>query len=203
MKALREFIKTTIVGGIVFLVPMVLLLVVLRHAMALAGRVGAPIAAHYPEHRIAGVAVATIIAALLLVLLSFLAGLFARTAVGRKLAQWLEDSLFGKLPQYRLVKTMAEGLAHVEDARALRPALVSVNDGWQLGYVLERVRAGWVAVFLPQAPMPMSGNVLYLPDERVRPLDIPFGEAVMLIRHLGVGSAHSLRTADLSPVREN
>ena len=202
MKAIKEFVKTTVVGGIVFLVPLILLILVLKHAMAFAGKIAGPIAAAFPEHRIAGVTVATIIAALVLLLLSFLAGLFARTHVGRDLARWLEDSLLGNLPQYRMVKTMAEGLAQVEDGQNLRPALVSIEGGWQLGYLLEEVRAGWVAVFLPQSPTPMSGSVMYMPAERVRLLDMPIGEAVLLVKRLGAGSAHSLRSADLTPVPE-
>ena len=202
MKAIKEFLKTTIVGGIVFLVPLILLILVLRHAMTFAGKIAGPIAALFPEHKVAGVAVATIIAALVLLLLSFLAGLFARTSIGHDLARWLEESLLGNLPQYRMVKTMAEGLAQVEDSQNLRPALVSIEGGWQLGYLLEEVHAGWVAVFLPQSPTPMSGNVMYMPAERVRLLDMPIGEAMLLVKRLGVGSAHSLRTADLTPVPE-
>jgi uncharacterized membrane protein len=202
VKAIKEFLKTTIVGGIVFLVPLILLILVLRHAMSFAAKIAGPIAAMLPGHKIAGVAVATIIAALVLLLLSFVAGLFARTHVGRNLARWLEDSLLGNLPQYRMVKTMAEGLAQIEDARNLCPAMVSIEGGWQLGYLLEEVGTGWVAVFLPQAPTPMSGNVMYMPAERVRALDIPIGEAMLLIKRLGVGSASLLRTADLTPVPE-
>ena len=202
MKAVKEFLKTTIVGGIVFLVPVVLVILVLRHGMALSARISGPIAALFPDHKIAGVAAATIIAAIVLLLLSFLAGLFARTETGRGLARWLEDSLLGNLPQYRMVKTMAEGLAQIEDAHNLRPAMVSIEGGWQLGYLLEEVGPGWVAVFLPQAPTPMSGNVMYMPTGRVRALDMPIGEAMLLIKRLGVGSAHALRAADLTPVPE-
>jgi uncharacterized membrane protein len=202
VKAIKEFVKTTVVGGIVFLVPLILLILVLKHAMAFAGKIAGPVAAAFPEHKIAGVAVATIIAALVLLLLSFMAGLFARTGVGRDLARWLEDSLLGNLPQYRMVKTMAEGLAQIEDSHNLRPALVSIEGGWQIGYLLEKVSDSWVAVFLPQAPTPMSGNVMYMPAERVRLLDMPIGEAMLLIKRLGVGSARALRSADLTPVPE-
>jgi uncharacterized membrane protein len=202
VKAIKEFVKTTVVGGIVFLVPLILLILVLRHAMAFAGKIAGPIAAAFPAHKFAGIAVATIIAALVLLLLSFLAGLFARTGFGRDLARWLEDSLLGNLPQYRMVKTMAEGLAQVEGGQNLRPALVSIEGGWQLGYLLEEVRAGWVAVFLPQSPTPMSGNVMYMPAERVRLLDMPIGEAVLLVKRLGAGSAQALRSADLTAVPE-
>ena len=101
MKAIKEFVKTTVVGGIVFLVPLILLILVLRHAMAFAGKIAGPVAEAFPAHKFAGIAVATIIAAFVLLLLSFLAGLFARTGFGRDLARWLEDSLLGNLPQYQ------------------------------------------------------------------------------------------------------
>jgi uncharacterized membrane protein len=97
---------------------------------------------------------------------------------------------------------MADGLTQVEGSNNLKLALVSIEGGWQLGYVLEQVRDGWVAVFLPQAPTPMSGNVMVMPAERVRPLDMPIAEAMLLIKRLGVGSAKALGDADLTPVPE-
>ena len=113
--------------------------------------------------------------------------------------RWSENSLLGGLPQYQLVKTMAEGLAQVENAKqGVRPALISIEDGWQIGYLLEPLENGWVTVFLPQAPTPMSGNVMYLPATRARPLDIPMIQAMEIVRHIGVGSAKALQGTDLS-----
>jgi uncharacterized membrane protein len=202
MQAFKSFLKTTFVGGLLFLVPVVLLLVILGQGMRLIAKIAAPIAAAFPIHQIAGVAIASIVAAVVLVVLAFVAGLVARTGRGRALMHWFEESLLGGLPQYRMMKTMAEGLAHVEDASGIKPALVSIEGGWQIGYVLEEIRAGWTAVFLPQAPTPMSGNVMYMPAERVRLLDMPIGEAMLLVKRLGVGSASALREADLTPVPE-
>jgi len=202
MHALKNFLKTTIVGGLLFLVPVILLLVILSHAMRLVGKIAAPIAAAFPTHEIAGVAVASVVAAIVLLVLAFLAGLVARTDTGRRVMRWFEESLLGGLPQYRMMKTMAEGLAQVEDSSGIKPALVSIEGGWQIGYVLEEVGAGWTAVFLPQAPTPMSGNVMYMPSDRVRLLDMPIGEAMLLVKRLGVGSAAALRHADLTAVPE-
>jgi uncharacterized membrane protein len=75
---------------------------------------------------------------------------------------------------------------------------VEVDGGWQLAYLLEGIRDGWVAVFVPQSPTPMSGNVLYVPSERVRALDIGMGAAMKLVKQLGAGSAESLRSVDLA-----
>jgi uncharacterized membrane protein len=196
---LKDFVRNTIVGGLTFLVPVVLLGLVLRHAMEIADKVGRPIAQRFPAHAIAGVATGTIVAALLLVLVAFLAGLLARTSLGTAAAHWLENSFLGNLPPYRMVKTMADGLTQVENAEGIEPVLVSIEGGWQLGYSLEEVREGWVAVFLPQSPTPLSGNVMYLPADRVRRLDIGIPAAMKIVKHMGMGSAGSLKGIDLTP----
>lgn len=201
MSCIRQFIYTTVVGGLLFLVPVVLLGLVLRHAMEFAGKVAGPIAAMFPAHKFAGVALGTLIAALILLLVAFGAGLFARTPTGRRLTRWVEESFLGNLPQYRVVTSMAEGLTKVEQSDTLRPVLVEADGGWQLAYQLEALRDGWVAVFVPQSPTPMSGNAMYVQSERVRPLDMGMAEAMKLVKNMGAGSAESLKSVDLTPPR--
>ena len=70
---------------------------------------------------------------LMLILISVAAGLLARTARGRNLMRWSENSFLGGLPQYRLVKSVAEGLAQIENAEDLKPALVNIEDAGQIG----------------------------------------------------------------------
>ena len=195
--ALTDFLKATIVGGLLFLLPVALVLIVLRRAMQVAGKAAQPISALLPD-ALTGAVVATGLAVLLLVLVSFLAGLVARTNAGRRTMRLFENSLLGGIPQYQLVKGMAEGLAQVENAEGVKPALVSIEGGWQIGYLLEPLENGWVTVFLPQAPTPMSGTVMYLPADRVRPLDIPMVKAMSIVKHIGVGSGAALHGVDLT-----
>jgi uncharacterized membrane protein len=209
MKALKEFLRTTIFGGLVFLVPLILILLVLRHALDLAMKLAHPIAALLPEGGLSRPALATLVAALVLVVLAFLAGLASRTTAGRRLTQWFEESLLGGLPQYRMAKTVAEGFAQVESgATPMQPALVLIDEGWQVAYLLEELRDGWVAVFVPQSPSPMSGNVMFVQGERVRVLDIPMKDVIVLVKRLGVGSSELLagvdfgRLASAAPARQ-
>ena len=195
--SLREFFKATIAGGLLFLLPVVLILIVLRHAMQLAVKFTKPISDLLPVEAVLGVRRETFLAVLLLIFISLVAGLVAKTNAGRRFIRWCENSFLGGLPQYQLVKSMAEGLARVESAESVQPALVSIEDGWQIAYLLEPLENGWVTVFLPQAPTPMSGNVMYLPADRVRPLDITMVQAMAIVKHIGVGSAETLRGADL------
>jgi uncharacterized membrane protein len=194
-----EFLKATLAGGVLFLLPVVLVLIVLHRAMSYALGAAKPISHLLPIESVIGAYGENALAIFMLILVSLLAGLVARTREGRRIMRWSENSLLGGLPQYQMVKTMAEGLAHVENAKkSVQPALISIEDGWQIGYLLEPLENGWVTVFLPQAPTPMSGNVMYLPANRTRPLDITMIQAVEIVRHIGVGSAEALQGTDLT-----
>jgi uncharacterized membrane protein len=201
MKAFKNFVKTTVSGGILFLVPAVLVLLVLKHALQLARPVAKSITDELAVTQVGGIAVVTLVGALLLLLVAFAAGLMARTRVGHRLTGWFEESILGGMPQYRMVKSMAEGLTQIESGQGMEPVLVRSDEGWQLGYRLEALPGGWVAVFIPAAPTPMSGDVIYVPEDRVRPLSIGMPVAVKLVRRLGLGSAEALRGVDLGPSR--
>jgi uncharacterized membrane protein len=198
---LKEFFKTTIIGGALFLLPVALILFILSYALRLAKKLAVPIADTLHIDQLGGPASVigiTVLSVLMLVLISFAAGIVARTAVGKRITWWSEHSFLGRLPQYQLMKSMAEGLAHIENASGLKPALVNIEDGWQIGYLLEQLEDDWVAVFLPQAPTPMSGNVMYFPANRVRPLPITMVQAATIVKAIGVGSGAALRGVDFT-----
>ncbi|CAG1021915.1 hypothetical protein DOJK_01326 [Patescibacteria group bacterium] len=198
MQALKRFFKATIAGGIVFLVPIALILVVLKQAMQFANKLAQPISEHFGLGTVAGIGAATIIATLILIFISFIAGIIADTSVGKRIMQWFENSILGGLPQYQMIKSMAEGLSQVQNATGVKPALINIEDAWQIGYLLEELEDDWVVVFLPQAPTPMSGNVMYLPKNRIRLLNISMVQAMSIVKRLGVGSSSALHGVDLT-----
>jgi uncharacterized membrane protein len=101
-----------------------------------------------------------------------------------------------------MAKSMAEGFAQIESGAGMHPVLVRVDDGWQLAYRLEELHGGWVTVFVPQAPTPMSGNFLYVAAHRIRSLPISMPAAMKLVKAVGVGSQEALRGTDLGDSRE-
>jgi len=199
-ETLREFLKTTIIGGASFLLPVAIIIFILSYALRLVRRIAEPISQSlHLDHLIgAGVGTVTVLSVAVLVLISFAAGIVARTAAGRRITRWSESSFLARFPHYQVLKSMAEGLAHVENARGLKPALINIEGGWQIGYLLEQLNKDWVVVFLPQAPSPMSGNMMYMPADRVRPLDITMVEAMSIVKAIGVGSSAALRGVDLT-----
>ena len=186
-----------LVLGLVFLLPAVLVLIVLGHAITLVGSLAKPVARIVPVEDYVGVSGESLIGLVLILALAIAAGFVAGTHHGKKVMRFWETSLLGGLPQYQLVKSVADGLVQVESMEGVKPALVSREGGWQLGYLLEDIPDGWVAVFIPRAPTPLSGDLFYLPADRVVPLNITMAQAMMVVKRMGLGSGEALRKAGL------
>jgi uncharacterized membrane protein len=84
MKAISHFLQTTILGGAFFLMPIVVLAYLFNKAFDFARRGLKPVAKVIPDQLVSGTTMETIIAVCLIVLLCFLAGLFARTLMAQK-----------------------------------------------------------------------------------------------------------------------
>ena len=81
-----KFLKTTIIGGLLFLVPVVAVVMIVGKALSVMQAVAEPVAEVLPIDSLGGVAIVNVIAAVVVLLLSFLAGLLARTKPARKFA---------------------------------------------------------------------------------------------------------------------
>lgn len=108
MKNILRFLRATIVGGIVFLVPVIVLTIVIGKALTIARTVVRPLSKMIPVETIAGVALARLLAIMAIVIFCFLAGLFAKTAAARKMISWMENALLSNLPGYSVMEGMGE-----------------------------------------------------------------------------------------------
>jgi uncharacterized membrane protein len=90
-QTLRELFKTTIIGGASFLLPVAVAIVIfiLSYALRLVRRIAEPIShSLHLDHLVgAGVGTVTVLSVAVLVLISFAAGIIARTAAGRRITR--------------------------------------------------------------------------------------------------------------------
>jgi uncharacterized membrane protein len=131
----------------------------------------------------------TIVAILFLSLISFMAGLLARTRVGQLVFAKMEGSLLSILPQWRMARGLIESF-ETDVKSELEVVLVPTDAGWCLAFVLERPEGEWWTVFVPGAPQWTSGAVAFAHADQVHPAGLTLAQAVMLLRRCGAGSAN-------------
>jgi len=111
MKQLLEFLKTTAMGGLFVLLPILLLYLLLSEALDLIVAVATPIADLFPEGTFEKVEFPVIIGLILILGISFLIGLGLRLEKGRSLGRWIERTIFDRLPGYNALKSLTTGFA--------------------------------------------------------------------------------------------
>jgi uncharacterized membrane protein len=186
VKHFAAMLKATLLGGLLFLLPIVAIVLAVGKAMQLAKTVAKPLAGLIPLDRVAGVAVATVLEAIIVVLFCFLAGVATRSLFRGRWAQKAEKRFLWLVPGYGIVKVLAETAGG--SAKSPRPILVSLDDNAQVGYEIERLADGRVVAFLPGAPSPWSGVVVVVTPERVEPLPTTTTAVSRSLRLLGRGT---------------
>jgi uncharacterized membrane protein len=182
-----NFLKITIIGGLIFLVPMVVLGLVIGKAIGIMLVIAEPMADILPADSVGGIAMANVIAIAIVVLVSFLAGLVARTGLAQKLADTAESTILQKIPGYTLIKGLATALSPDENVD-LKPALVSLGSTARIGLEVERVGDDRAVVYFPGSPNAWSGIVQIVPADQVKYIDSPMMSVIDHAEQLGRGT---------------
>jgi uncharacterized membrane protein len=183
------FIKTTLIGGIFVLMPLVIVVLLVGKAFALVGKLGTAVAGKAPES-ISHVPVATILTLALLVGLCYVLG--RMVAPKRDLAEgtWLERTILNRIPGYQIVRGAAMAVFGLEGAKAVKPALLKREEGVaELVLVVESLPGDRHVVFLPECPVPMTGTLLVVDDRLLEFLSASSVSALQIFSRWGGGTA--------------
>jgi uncharacterized membrane protein len=186
MQSIYRFLRSTLIGGLVFLVPVVVLGAIVGWAVEAALKVIAPVYAWLPDKSIGGVSLTLVSAVLGVVVSCFLAGLFAETAIIRRLGERAER-LALSVPGYALMKNVGANLVGIEGKHPAKTALVRFEASWQLGFLMETLSDGRHVVFVPGVPRALVGTLHIIAADQVEVLGMSVSTALDVLGRLGVG----------------
>src|SRR6185295_9359103 len=125
---IANFIRITIAGGILFLIPVGAIIFIMAKAIGFLYRLSKPITARLPFQNVAGVGVNTLMSIILLLLACFLAGIFMRTKLAKRITQWLEDRVLVYVPGYAYIRARSTDWFSEEKTSSWKPASIFVDD---------------------------------------------------------------------------
>ncbi len=189
------FLRTTLLGGVVFLLPLAVVGYLLGQGVQIAWSVISSIKSTLEGSEDATIAAVThldswtyalLVAASFVILIGacFFAGMIARRSLGRWFSDRAERYLLMLFPRYAVFKDQLTGNL---GGGSLRPVLAQIGPSTRVGMEVERDDAGRVAVYLPSSPDPWSGTVEIVSEQNVTPIDAEYIDVMTAFEQLGRG----------------
>jgi uncharacterized membrane protein len=184
MRALAEFSRTTLIGGILVLMPIYLALLLLLKALSAVMAVVAPVTSMVP----AGAQFRQLIAILVILAACFIAGIVVRTGPGGRGIQALQRRLLEKIPGYSVLRSVIKRLSGDETSKAFEPALVELEEALVPALIVEELPDGQFVVLVPSVPTPVSGALYVMPAARVHRIGVPLTQVMKVYSRWGEGA---------------
>ncbi len=195
---MNNFLKTAIIGGVAFVIPFIIVVVLLLKAMKIMMVIAAPLDSLIPIDTIGEVALANILALILVIIICFLAGLAAKSLYAKRIHESIDSKLRLFIPGYAFLKGMTGGLEEDSEDKHMIPVVAKLDDSAQIGFEVDRLESGLVVVYLPGAPNPWSGSVVLMTEDRIEKLNLKFTAVTKVMKRIGIGSAEAMSSSKIS-----
>lgn len=183
------FFKTTLLGAVLVVVPVGIIGFSLWQVVRLVRALLLPILDWLDFDSVLTEILMILGALSFVVVVCYLTGVAVRTRWGKRVRDWFESSVLEKIPGYSMIRTLVHQYLGHEEERKFRPVLIDQHGSGALtiGFEIEDLGEGLVAVFLPSVPAVTLGRVEVVPTERVTPIKASMHDTLEALTMFGVG----------------
>ncbi len=194
MSGLQHYIRTTLIGGVVVVLPLfVFANLLLWLATWVVGKT-APVAEYVASDLSLPIWVGQGLTIATILLACFVLGVIVSTRFGNRAFTWLERNTVQRVPGYKPVKEIVGYLGKRDQNPFARPVIVDIGDGIRLtGFLADEGIEG-STVFMPTGPNPTTGLILHVSPSQVQRLPLPGSDVLQTVISCGAGSQRLLRS---------
>lgn len=190
---LRNFFRTTALGGLVAILPLVLIIIFFRWIINIIQRYLEPLVNIINTDSQLMIIALYIIAVIAIIFLFFLLGLFIQTRVGRFFRTALEEQYLSKIPGYKLARETVMQFFGKQKSFFREVVLVDIFGSGTLmtGFITDdHEDSDFMTVFVPTGPNPTSGNIYHVLKEKTYRTKASVDTGMKSIISCGAGSSN-------------
>ncbi len=188
-KRVRNFFRTTFLGGLVALLPLSLVVILFRWIIGLVEKYLGPLIGLVETDSQLYKLALYLMALIGIFLLFFLIGLIIRTSWGNFLRNGLEKRYLMKIPGYKMVRETVTQFFGKNRSFFREVVLVDLfNSGTLMTGFITDDQGEIITVFVPTGPNPTSGNIYHVPAAKVTKTTAQVDAGMKTIISCGAGS---------------
>lgn len=189
LKRIRKFFFTTILGGLVAILPLALLFIVFRWIIGIVEKYLSPLVELVNTNSSIQRFLIYLLAIAAILTLFFFAGLVIKTRLGRFFTKVLEKKYLMKIPGYKVARETVMQFFGKNRSFFSEVVLVDIfNSGTLMTGFITDEYGEYTTVFVPTGPNPTSGNIYHVKTEKIIRTNIPVDTGMKTIISCGAGS---------------
>ncbi len=189
LKRFKDFSKTTVIGGLVAVLPITLIIIVFRWIVVLIGKYLHPIVELIPTNTQIQKILVYLITIVAILAIFFFAGLIIKTRTGRFINKILEEKYLMKIPGYKIARETVMQFTGKNKSFFKQVVLVDIfNSGTLMTGFITDDQGDIITVFVPTGPNPTSGNIYHIMRDRVTFTSSAVDAGMKTIISCGAGS---------------
>jgi uncharacterized membrane protein len=183
-----SFLQSTIVGGLFFLVPLFVVIIIFGKIWQKMTGVGAKFSAFLGIKSVGGIAAGPLMTSIIILGICIVSGLLIKLTFFATFRNWLDNLLVKYIPGYEFYKITLEQKIRKEEVPNARPAVLLTMDGiGQAGVIVDELNDGRKVVFIPSKPGTTEGQVFIANAASITPLQIEEASLNKLLLKQGKG----------------
>lgn len=191
MTRFRNFILNIFLGGVIVLLPIIIIFNIAQWLFNILQENTQPLTAYLTSNYSISESVGIVFSLIVVFTLFSIIGMIVRTQIGGGLFQFLERITLCKIPGYKTIKDITAQITGKQKGFFRKVALIKVgNTGVSAtGFVVDDIDSNHSTVFIPCGPNPTTGFILHMDNKNITELNISVETAMKTVIACGTGSS--------------
>ncbi len=187
MKTIFDFIKTSVVGGVVVVIPIALIVISLGKTFKSLITKTEPLTENMMYGPLANAIIATVIVIAGVILVFFIVGVILKTIWGKSIQNWLEKRIYENIPMFSTFKQLTQRITGIENSNFPVVEIDLYGTGVKvLGVVVEKLEDERLMVYAPSSPLVTVGQLYVVPNDRINELNASIHDTLNCLSQAGL-----------------
>lgn len=196
MTRIRNFIFNIFLGGVIVLLPIIIIFNIAQWFFTIFQQNTKPLTAYLTATLSIEEPVALMLSLIVVFILFSVIGMIVRTQIGGGLFKFLEGITLSRIPGYKMIKDITSQITGKQKGLFRKVALIQVgNTGVAAtGFIVDDLDENHSTVFIPCGPNPTTGFILHVHNKDITELTISVETAMKSVISCGAGSSQFIST---------
>ncbi len=195
MRSSWKFVRTTVIGGVIFLIPFPIMVYALKEIFGFLFEIVSPAMTALGIQSVVGKIAAILVVAALILIICFIAGLIVKLSFAKKAQTYFDGIALKCIPGYDKLRVDIHKKVNSDAPNfydGWKAVFLKYGHEWKIGFIIEETTKGMLTIFEPHTADLLKGELKMILKQDVSLVSIENEKAISYLKNYGKGASELL-----------